>query len=130
MCRNIVASVLFLLVTTSVAAAPCESPIDPGVLNQVQAATRSFIDEHLVDGVYLYYDSATDTLRRLEFKMLHPLISKDGDLYIARADFFDDEGRPVNMSFLVVMHDNRPRTLQAVAHMMGPEVVTPCAKPS
>ena len=125
MCRKIVASVLLLLITASFAVASSELPIEPRVLNQVQNATRSFIEERMVDGFYLYYDDATDTLKRLEFKMLHPLISKDGDLYVARADFFDDEGRPVNMRFFVVMRDNHPHTLQAVAHMTGHEAAAP-----
>jgi len=134
MCRKICASVLLLLlvasVATSVAEAASELPLEPRVLNQVQSAARSFINERTVDGAYLYYDVATEELKRLEFKMLHPLVSMQGDLYVARADFFDDEGRPVGMKFLVVIRDERPHTLQAVAHMMGSEAAAPCADTS
>ena len=99
-------------------------------MNQVQTATRSFIDGQMVDGVYLYYDADTDSLKHLEFKMLHPVVISEGELYIARADFFDDEGRPVHMRFLTIMRENRPHTLQAVAHTMGSETVTSCADAS
>jgi len=130
MCRKIVASVLLLLITASFAVASSELPIEPRVLNQVQNATRSFIEERMVDGFYLYYDVSTDRLERLEFKMLHPQVIKDGDLYVAHADFFDDEGRPVDMKFLVVMRDNEPHTLQAVAQAMGFEAAPACAEAS
>ncbi len=130
MCRKISVSALLLLLTASVAAASSEPPVEPRVLNQVQNATRLFIDEHMVDGAYLYYDASTHTLERLEFKMLHPHVSKDGDLYIARADFFDAEGRPIDMRFLVVMRDNQPHTLQAIAHATGPQAVHSCADSS
>lgn len=130
MCRKIPASVLLLLLTASAAVASSEPPLEPGVLNQVQAATRSFIDEQMVDGAYLYYDALAAKVSRLEFKMLHPVVHREGDLYIARADFFDDEGRPVNMRFFIVMRENRPHTLQAVAHTMGAETLPSCVDAS
>ncbi len=119
MSRKIPAFVFLSLLIASVMVASSEMPVEPRVLNQVQTATRSFIDEQMVDGVYLYFHAATDELKRLEFKMLHPVVSREGDIYFTRADFFDGEGRPVNMRFLVVMRDNRPHMLQAVAHQMG-----------
>jgi len=130
MCRKISASVLLLLLTASAAVASSEPPLEPGVLNQVQAATRSFIDEQMVDGAYLYYDALAAQVSRLEFKMLHPVVRREGDLYIARADFFDDQGRPVNMKFLVVMRHHRPHMLRAVAHTVGSKAATPCADAS
>jgi hypothetical protein len=130
MCRKISVSALLLLLTASVAAASSDPPVEPRVLNQVQNAARLFIDERMVDGAYLHYDATTDRVERLEFKMLHPQVSKEGDLYVARADFFDDEGRPINMRFLVVMRDNRPHTLQAIAHALGFQAVPPCADSS
>jgi hypothetical protein len=60
------------LLTASVAVASSELPVEPRVLSLVQNATRSFIDERMVDGVYLYYDVAADELKHLEFKLLHP----------------------------------------------------------
>jgi hypothetical protein len=128
--RNISASVLLLLLTASAALAASQPPLEPGVITQVQSATRSFIDTQTVDGVYLYYDSATSAVRRLEFKMLHPVVDQEGDIYVARADFFDQQGRPVNMKFFVVMHGRQPHTLQAVAHGNGEGVRLPCTDSS
>lgn len=130
MSRKIFASVLLLLLTASVAVASSEPPLEPGVSNQIQAVTRSFIEAQMLDGVYLYYDAPTDEMMRLEFKMLHPLVSSEGEFYVARADFFDEQGRPVNMRFLVVMRDDRPFTLQAVAQGSGVGLAAPCADAS
>jgi len=138
MSRTISVSVLLLLLTASVAMATSEPPqernekcgLEPGLVNQVQTATRSFIEAQMVDGVYLYYDASMGEVRRLELKMLHPLVGKEGELYVARADFFDDEGRPVEMKFLVIMQHNQARALQAVAHRIGGNSPMPCADSS
>ena len=130
MCRKTCAFVFLLLLTASVTVASSEMPVEPRALNQVQTATRSFIDEQMVDGDYLYYDALAGEVLRLEFKMLHPVVHREGELYVVRADFFDEEGRPVNMKFLVVIRDNRPHTLQAVAHQMGAGAAIPCAAAS
>jgi hypothetical protein len=81
----------------------------------------------MIDGVYLYYDDSTREVRRLEFKMLQPVVAREGDVYVARADFFDQQGRPVSMKLIVVMRGNHPQTLQAVASIAGGHAPPPCA---
>jgi len=126
MSRKITVSVLLLLFGTSVAMASTGTPLEPQVTAQVQAAARSFIHDQMIDGVYLYYDLSTHEVRQLEFKMLQPLVAQEGDVYVARADFFDQQGRPVSMKFIVVMRGNHPQTLQAVASTAGGHAPPPC----
>lgn len=114
MVRKLLAAVLLLLLPASTALATGEPPLEPGLNARVQAAARAFIETQMVDGIYLHYDADKSEVRRLEFKMLRPVVEEEGEVYVARADFFDEQGRPVSLKFLVVMDGYQPHLLDAV----------------
>lgn len=119
MSRRILALLAVVALMPGIAMASSEPVVEPRAHTEVRAATVSFIEANTFDGVYRYFDVDSGELLELELKMLHPLIGKCGELYVARADFFDGQGRPVDMRFLVVRDAGRMRAFQAVAHKVG-----------
>jgi hypothetical protein len=127
MSRKILVSALLFLFGGSVVMASAGPPLEPLVTSQVQAAARSFIQTQTIDGAFLYYDASQDEVRHLEFKMLYPVVGQEGDHYVVGADFFDQQGRPVSLKFIVIMHGSQPQMLQAVVSTIAGDSSPPCA---
>lgn len=63
----------------------------------LQAAMLTYIDQQLVDGVFLYLDTQTGETLKLHPVTAHPVMFTMGDHYVLCFDFRDDRGQPVNL---------------------------------
>lgn len=63
----------------------------------LQAAMQTYIDQQLVDGVFLYLDTQTGSTLTLHPVTAHPVMFTMGDRYVLCFDFRDDKGQPVNL---------------------------------
>jgi hypothetical protein len=63
----------------------------------LQAAMQTYIDQQLVDGVFLYLDTQTGSTLNLHPVTAHPVMFTMGDRYVLCFDFRDDKGQSVNL---------------------------------
>ena len=93
---------------------------DPSIKGQlrtdIQAAMNEFVDAQTVDGVVRLYDPVEGKLLRLEFDNLHSGIVRKGDFYVSCADFKDQDGRKIDVDFLVLPDGSTLRVTQAIVH--------------
>ena len=52
----------------------------------------------------------------LKYDKLHEGIIKKSSFYVSCADFFDNNGRKVDLDFLVIKDSEQLKTIQAVIH--------------
>jgi len=63
----------------------------------LQAAMQTYVDQQLVDGVFLYLDTKTGDTLRLHPVTAHPVMFTMGERYVLCFDFRDAKGQPVNL---------------------------------
>lgn len=68
---------------------------------RLQAAMQTYIDQQLVDGVFLSLDKQTGDTVKLHPVTAHPAIYTMGDRYVLCFDFRDDKGQHVNLDLYV-----------------------------
>ena len=108
---------LFVLATCVVGAQAADDPSIQGELRTgIQASMQDFVAHQTVDGVFRHYDPVEGRLLHLEQANLHAGIVKKGDFYISCADFVDQDGRKLDLDFLVVDAGGDLRTVQALVH--------------
>lgn len=109
-----------LMVGLTFAAAPGLAGDDPsiqGKLRQdIQSSMQHFIAHQTVDGTFVHYDPVDGKLLHLSRPNLHAGIVKKGDFYVSCADFVDQDGRKIDVDFLVVDAAGALRTTQALVH--------------
>ena len=95
---------------------------DPSIKGElrvnIQKSMQAYIDSHIVDGAYWYYDGVTGALLKLEFEKLHAGIVKKGPFYVSCADFSTPDGQTLDMDFLVVSGENGLTAVQGFVHKM------------
>jgi len=64
----------------------------------------------------LNYDAVEGRLRNLKLDKLHDGIVQKGIFYVSCADFYDKEGKKIDVDFLVITDGDQLKTIQAVVH--------------
>lgn len=111
---------ILLLLAISFLGAPALAGDDPSIQGElrqgIQASMSQFIEHQTVDGVFPHYDPVDGKLLHLSQANLHAGIVKKGDFYVSCADFVDQDGRKIDVDFLVTSTGKDTRTLQALVH--------------
>ncbi len=93
---------------------------DPSIQGEVRAgihqAMNAFVAHQSVDGVVRLYDAVDGKLLRLRLEGVHQGIVKKGDFYVSCADFIDQDGRKIDVDFLVIPVGEGLRATQGIVH--------------
>lgn len=104
-----------LMVAASALAA--DDPSIKGSLRQnIQASMQEFIQFQTIGDKMYVYDAVAGELLKLKLDELHEGIVKKGDFYVSCADFKDQQGRKIDIDFMVRPKDGRLITTQALVH--------------
>ena len=82
----------------------------------IHAAMNEYLETQTIDGTVKLYDPVDGKLLRLEFDNLHDGIVRKGDFYVSCADFVDQDGRKIDVDFLVLPDGDRLLATQAIVH--------------
>jgi len=82
----------------------------------VQQSMNDFINNQTIDGSMYVYDSVKGGLLKLKLDKLHDGIVKKGDFYVSCADFKDQNGKKVDVDFMVRPSGDKLITTQALLH--------------
>ena len=108
-------TVMSLIFATSALAA--DDPSIKGSLRQnIQASMNEYIDHQSIDGTLYVYDAVDGKLLKLKLDKLHEGIVKKGDFYVSCADFTDQQGRTIDIDFMVREKGGDLITTQALVH--------------
>ena len=113
-------SVCLLTVMSLMFAATALAADDPSIkgnLRQnIQASMTEYIDHQSIDGTMYVYDAVDGKLLKLKLDKLHEGIVKKGDFYVSCADFTDQQGRTIDIDFMVREKGGDLITTQALVH--------------
>ena len=113
-------AVALLLGLTATAARAADDPSIKGDLRtNVHEAMNQFVADQTVDGVVRLYDAVDGKLLSLESYELHSGIVKKGEFYVSCADFVDQDGRKIDVDFLVLPKNGKLQTTQAIVHSVA-----------
>ncbi len=110
-----------LLLAAPAAQAGNDPSIEGDLRKNIQAAMDSWVGEQTVDGTVRLYDPVEGRLLELKFEELHDGIVKKGDFYVSCADFADQDGRKIDVDFLVLPDGDALRATQAIVHSVDGE---------
>ena len=114
---SLVAGAGLLTLLLGSAALGADDPSIKGDLRtRIQAAMNSYVESQTVDDVVRLYDPVEGQLLRLQFKGLHSGIVHKGDFYVSCADFVDQDGREIDVDFLVLPDGDTLRATQGLVH--------------
>ena len=98
---------------------------DPSIRGQlrtdIQHAMQEFIAHRHVDGIYRHYDPVEGRLLHLKQPNLHAGIVKKGTYYVSCADFTDQDGRSIDIDYLVLDVGGEIRAVQGIVHKVDGE---------
>jgi hypothetical protein len=93
---------------------------DPGIKGAIRQnisqSMGDYIRANTINGSYYMYDAIEGRMLNLKLDALHEGIVKKGEFYVSCADFFDANGRKVDLDFLVIPDGEHMVTTQAVVH--------------
>ena len=96
---------------------------DPSIKGDLRSnihySMNQYISQQSVDGKLYVYDPVDGKLLKLQLEALHDGIVKKGDFYVSCADFKDQNGRKIDIDFLVRKKDNMLITSQALVHSVA-----------
>ena len=117
--RTLMAAALALVMAGQALAA--DDPSIRGELRDgIQSAMLKHIAAHSVGGKYIHYDAVDGKLLRLDFDGLHEGIVRQGDFYVACADFNAADGTYYDLDMLVAdTDDGSLHVLQSIVHRKG-----------
>ena len=104
------------VILTSAAFAANDPSIKGDLRENIKASMMAFIEKRIVDDTFFIYDAVEGRLMKLKFDKLHEGIIIKGEFYVSCADFVDENGKKVDLDFLVIQDGDQLRTLQAVVH--------------
>ena len=108
---------LVLLLTTAAAWAGDDPSIKGDLRTNIQAAMDDFVKDQSVGGVVRIYDPVEGRLLQLQSYELHSGIVRKGDFYVSCADFVDQDGRKIDVDFLVLPDESgKLRATQGIVH--------------
>jgi len=76
----------------------------------------AFVAQQTIDDRLNLYDPVDGKLLRLSSYELHSGIVKKGDFYVSCADFRDQEGRLIDVDFLVIPNQGQLQVSQGIVH--------------
>lgn len=96
---------------------------DPSIKGELREnigeSMSRFIERQTINGKMYLYDAALGKLLSLRFVRLHKGIVKKSDFYVSCADFEDQQGRKVDIDFLVRPANGKFITTQAMIHSIS-----------
>lgn len=110
---------LLTLVFSSWAWAGNDASIKGDLRTNINSSMNQFIDNHTIDGALYVYDAMEGKLLKLKLDELHSGIVKKNGFYVSCADFKDQNGRKIDIDFLVRPSDDRLITTQALVHSVN-----------
>jgi hypothetical protein len=115
--NSAIASIIAVTIMLTLPAYAANDPSIKGALrDNIKANMMTFIEDRMVDDTYIIYDAVEGRIMKLKYDKLHDGIIKKGDYYVSCADFHDENGKKVDLDFLVIQDGDHLRTLQAVVH--------------
>jgi hypothetical protein len=93
-----------------------DSSIVGDLRTNIHKAMDTFVAQQTIDGVLRLYDPIDGKLLSLTSYELHSGIVKKGDFYVSCADFVDQEGRKIDVDFLVLPNDGQLQATQGIVH--------------
>ena len=116
--RSLLAIILGVFLSTAVWAGNDPS-IKGNLRSNIQSSMNDFIKHQSIDGSMYVFDAAKGSLLKLKLDKLHSGIVKKGDFYVSCADFKDQQGRKIDIDFLVRPDASKLITTQALVHSVN-----------
>lgn len=85
----------------------------------VVSSMNQFINKQTINGQMYLYDAVAGNMLNLEFIELHKGIVNKAGFYVSCADFKDQQGRAIDVDFLVRPSNGKLITTQAVVHSIN-----------
>ena len=111
-----IASIMVLGLISIPAQAGDDPSIKGDLRTEIQKAMDEFVAQQTVDETLRLYDPVDGKLLNLSSYVLHSGIVKKGDFYVSCADFVDQEGRKIDVDFLVLPNAGQLRVSQGIVH--------------
>ncbi len=93
---------------------------DPSIRGTLRPQIWEIIDDYLVtqmpDGTMRLYDPIENRVLRLEITALPERVVRKGDFYVGSADCVDQDGRKIDVNFLVLQTEKPMQVTQAIVH--------------
>jgi hypothetical protein len=105
-----------LLVWPAVVSAADDPSIKGNLRENIKSSMMSFIKDNMIDDTYILYDAVDGRLLNLKLDKLHDGIVKKRKFYVSCADFYDIDGKKIDVDFLVIKDGEQIKTIQAVVH--------------
>ena len=115
------AAAALLLLASAPALAGDDPTIQGDLRTSISGAMTDFVETQTVSGHVPLYDPVEGRLLRLKFEALHSGIVRKGDFYVSCADFVDQDGRKIDVDFLVIPDGETLRATQAIVHSVDGE---------
>lgn len=110
---------LLTLIFSSWAWAGNDASIKGDLRTNIKSSMNQFIDKQTINGALYVYDSMEGKLLKLKLDELHSGIVKKNGFYVSCADFKDQNGRKIDIDFLVRPSGDRLITTQALVHSVN-----------
>lgn len=116
--RSLLAIVLGVFISTAVWAGNDPS-IKGNLRSNIQNSMNDFIKHQTIGGAMYVFDATKGSILKLTLDKLHSGIVKKGGFYVSCADFKDQQGRKIDIDFLVRPDENKLITTQALVHSIN-----------
>jgi len=119
--------ITWTLITTTIMAIifsyPALAGNDPSIKGDlrigIKASMNQYINKQTIDGALYVYDSVDGKLLKLKLDELHSGIVEKNGFYVSCADFKDQNGRKIDIDFLVRPSGDQLVTTQALVHSVN-----------
>lgn len=98
-----------------------DSTIKGSLRENIQSSMKEYIEHQSISGSIYVYDAVDGKLLKLKLDKLHEGIVKKGAFYVSCADFKDQNGRKIDIDFMVREKDDKLITTQALVHSVEGE---------
>ena len=103
-------------VSPTVVSAADDPAIKGRLRENIKSSMMLFIKDNMIDDTYILYDAVDGRLLNLKLDKLHDGIVKKKEFYVSCADFYDRDGKIIDVDFLVIKDGDQIKTIQAVVH--------------
>jgi len=107
---------LSIMLTSPIAFAADDPSIKGAIRDKIKTSMMAYIETRMVNDTFFIFDAPEGRMLNLKFDKLHEGIVKKGNFYVSCADFFDKNGKKIDLDFLVVKDGDQLKTIQAVVH--------------
>lgn len=115
--RFLTALTLISTLPLSTGAFAADDPSIRGNLREnIVLSMNQFIKKQTINGQLYLYDAVAGDMLNLEFKELHKGIVSKAGFFVSCADFKDQQGREIDVDFLVRPSNGKLVTTQAIVH--------------